>query len=245
MSFEDALVLAQKLGYAERNPAADVEGHDACRKICILASLIFGKHVYPDAVHTEGITKITLKDVEYAQAWGGVVKLIGSVKLNKDKQEIIVAPMFIKNDCQLANVDDVFNAILVKGDATGEVVFYGKGAGKLPTASAVVADVMDCVNHIEQRRNIYWEDSDNRDVLPFEETKYAMYVLVNTENKADTLEKAEKLFGKCDVISKNDADEKELAFVTPVMKFADFDKAYKELSDGTSQTVTAIRIADI
>ena len=245
MSFEDALALAQKLGYAERNPAADVEGHDACRKICILASLIFGKHVYPEAVHTEGITKITLNDVGYAEAWGGVIKLIGSVKLTDGKQEIIVAPMFIRNDCQLANVDDVFNAILVKGDATGEVVFYGKGAGKLPTASAVAADVMDCVNHIEQRRNIYWEDSDNRDILPFEETKYAMYVLANTEDKAAALEKAEKLFGKCDVIIKNDADEKELAFVTPVMKFADFEKAYAQLADSTVQTVTAIRIAEI
>ena len=205
MSFEDALKLAQNLGYAERNPAADVEGHDACRKICILASLIFGKHVYPDVVHTEGITKITLKDVEYAEAWGGVIKLIGSVKLTDGKQEIMVAPMFIKNTCQLANVDDVFNAILVKGDSTGEVVFYGKGAGKLPTASAVVADVMDCVNHIEQRRNIYWEDSDNRDILPFEETKYAMYVLVNTDDKEETIAKAEKLFDEIDVIEKPDA----------------------------------------
>ena len=152
MSFEDALALAQKKGYAERNPAADVEGHDACRKICILASLVFGKHVYPDSVHTEGITKVTLTDVEYASAWGGVIKLIGSVKLTDGKQEIIVAPMFVSEESQLSSVDGVFNAILVKGDSTGDVVFYGKGAGKLPTASAVVADVMDCVKHQSERR---------------------------------------------------------------------------------------------
>ena len=245
MSFDDALKLAQNLGYAERNPAADVEGHDACRKICILASLIFGKHVYPDVVHTEGITKITLKDVEYAEAWGGVIKLIGSVKLTDGKQEIMVAPMFIRNSCQLANVDDVFNAILVKGDSTGEVVFYGKGAGKLPTASAVVADVMDCVNHIDQRRNIYWEDSDNKDVLPFEETKYAMYVLVNTDDKDEAFAKAEKLFDEIDVIEKEDAGSSEFAFVTPVMKYSDFEKAYAQLPDSGIQTVSAIRIASL
>ena len=144
MSFEDALALAQKLGYAERNPAADVEGHDACRKICILASLAYGKHVYPEQVHTEGITDITLADVEYAENWGGVIKLIGQVKKQTSgKLQIIVCPMFVPAESQLSSVDDVFNGILVRGDATGDVVFYGKGAGKLPTASAVVADVID------------------------------------------------------------------------------------------------------
>lgn len=245
MSFEEALALAQQLGYAERNPAADVEGHDACRKICILASLVFGKHVYPDAVHTEGITNITLTDVEYAEAWGGVIKLIGSVKLTGGKQEIIVAPMFIKNDCQLSSVDDVFNAILVKGDATGDVVFYGKGAGKLPTASAVVADVMDCVRHIEQRRYIYWEDSDNENILPFEDTQYAMFVLVQADDKAAALAAAENAFGKCDVIERANAQSDELAFVTPVMKYSAFEKASEAFSQSGAKVVTSIRIADV
>ena len=148
MDFQDALALAQKLGYAERNPAADVEGADACRKICILASLAFGRHVYPEQVHTEGITNISLADVEYAEQWGGVVKLIGRVKqMESGKLQIIVCQMFIPSESQLANVDDVFNGIMVRGDSTGDVVFYGKGAGKLPTASAVVADVIDCVKH--------------------------------------------------------------------------------------------------
>ena len=245
MSFEDALALAQQLGYAERNPAADVEGHDACRKICILSSLVFGKHVYPDAVHTEGITSITLTDVEYAEAWGGVIKLIGSVKLTDGKQEIIVAPMFIKSDCQLSGVDDVFNAILVKGDATGDVVFYGKGAGKLPTASAVVADVMDCVSHMEQRRYIYWEDSDNSNILPFEDTRYAMYVLANTDDKAAAEAAAESAFGKCEVIERANAKDDELAFVTPVMKYSDFAKACGDFSANGAKIAACVRIADI
>ena len=153
MSFEDALALAQKLGYAERNPAADIEGHDACRKICILASLAYGKHVYPEQVHTEGITNISLADVKYADAWGGVIKLIGQVSKTPDgRLQSIVCPMLIPRDSQLANVDDVFNGIMVRGDATGDVVFYGKGAGKLPTASAGVADVIDCVKHLKARK---------------------------------------------------------------------------------------------
>ena len=155
MAFGDALALAQKLGYAERDPSADVEGIDACRKICILASLAYGTHVYPSGVHTEGITSITKEDVGYADAWGGVIKLIGEVKkLENGRVHIQVAPMFISRESQLANVDDVFNGILVRGDATGDVVFYGKGAGKLPTASAVVADVIDCVRHLRSDRKI-------------------------------------------------------------------------------------------
>ncbi|MBR2715792.1 MAG: homoserine dehydrogenase, partial [Ruminococcus sp.] len=161
MEFETALKLAQDLGYAERNPEADVEGHDACRKICILASLAYGKHIYPDCVHTEGISNITLDDVKYASIWGGVIKLIGKVKRLEDKTlDIVVAPMFVPYESQLSSIDDVFNGIMVRGDCTGDVVFYGKGAGKLPTASAVVADVIDCVKHLKNRKFLFWADSD-------------------------------------------------------------------------------------
>ena len=133
MNFEDALKLAQQLGYAERNPSADVEGLDACRKICILASLAFGTHVYPDSVYTEGITKITLQDVDFADVWGGVIKLIGSVKkLENGQVHIMVCPMFVHRGSQLASVDDVFNGIMVRGDATGDVVFYGKARASCP-----------------------------------------------------------------------------------------------------------------
>ena len=189
MAFDDALALAQKLGYAERDPSADVEGIDACRKICILASLAFGSHVYPDSVHTEGITAITKEDVGYAGAWGSVIKLIGEVKkLENGRVHIQVAPMFISRESQLANVDDVFNGILVRGDATGDVVFYGKGAGKLPTASAVVADVIDCVRHLKSDRKIlYWEDAKPDYVQPWEDTPQDVFVRVSGSGESDTL----------------------------------------------------------
>lgn len=136
MSFDDALKLAQENGYAEKDPTADIEGHDACRKICILASLCFGKHVYPESVHTEGITKVTLSDVAYVNNLGGVIKLIGRAKrLGNGKISAVVSPCVVMTSSQLANVSDVFNAILVRGDAIGDVVFYGRGAGSfLPQA---------------------------------------------------------------------------------------------------------------
>ena len=197
MAFEDALKLAQQLGYAERDPSADVEGIDACRKICILASLAYGTHVYPDSVHTEGITAITKEDVGYAGAWGGVIKLIGEVKkLENGRIHIQVAPMFISRESQLANVDDVFNGILVRGDATGDVVFYGKGAGKLPTASAVVADVIDCVRHLKSDRKIlFWEDAKPDYVQPWEDTPQDLFLRVAGEGDSDSLfDKAQQVF---------------------------------------------------
>lgn len=160
MAFQDALSMAQKLGYAERDPSADVDGIDACRKIAILTSLAFGKHVDPNLVYTEGITGITLADVAYAEKWGGVIKLIGRVRRFDDGRVMpTVYPAFIPGYSQLSTVDDVFNAIMVRGDAIGDVMFYGRGAGKLPTASAVVADVVDCVKHIKARKYLYWEES--------------------------------------------------------------------------------------
>lgn len=215
MAFADALALAQKLGYAERNPAADVEGVDACRKICILASLAFGSHVYPDSVHTEGITAITKEDVGYAGAWGGVIKLIGEVKkLENGRIHIQVAPMFISRESQLANVDDVFNGILVRGDATGDVVFYGKGAGKLPTASAVVADVIDCVRHLKSDRKIlYWEDAKPDYVQPWEDTPQDLFVRVSGQGDSDSLfDLAQQVFPEAVRLIRRDEETGETGF---------------------------------
>ena len=159
MDFSSALALAQEKGFAERNPAADIEGHDACRKVCILAALSFGKHVYPEQVSTEGITDITLDDVESADNFGCVIKLIGSArKLDNGRITASVRPTLVSRDCILSGVNGVFNAIMVHGDQTGDVMFYGKGAGKEATASAVVADVIDCVKHIGARKYLSWED---------------------------------------------------------------------------------------
>lgn len=175
--FKDALREAQALGYAERDPSADVLGHDACRKICILASLAFGRHIYPEFVSAAGITEISPEDVADAEAWGGVIKLIGSAKRLPDGRVAIeAAPAFLNGDSPLAGVDDVFNAILVRGDATGDVVFYGKGAGKLPTASAVVADIIDAVKAGGRPRSMCWRDGGPETAVPHGELRYKMYL---------------------------------------------------------------------
>ena len=246
MSFEDALKMAQELGYAERNPAADVEGHDACRKIAILASLAYGKHIYPELVHTQGITKITLEDVAYAASWGGVIKLIGQVKRLEDgKLDISVEPMLIDSSSQLAGVDDVFNGILVKGDATGDVVFYGKGAGKLPTASAVVADIIDCVKHLKARKYLYWADGDASLVKPYEETEYPVYIRLESDDKTKASEKVLELFPGAKVIARTNAPENEIAFTTGSISVSESDKAIAELEKNGISVKSKIRISDL
>lgn len=241
MSFKDALKLAQELGYAERDPSADVEGHDACRKICILASLAFGKHVYPDNIHTEGITNISLEDVAYANRWGGVIKLIGDVKnTGNGMLDIFVAPMLISEESQLSGIDDVFNGILVRGDATGDVVFYGKGAGKLPTASAVVADIVDCIKHINARKYLFWSDCDGSNVLPYDESISAMYVRANGSIKT-----AQSVFNKITQLHRENAPENEIAFTTDEMKIKDFNEKIKELKENGVEVLNTIRIGDL
>jgi homoserine dehydrogenase len=157
LSFDTALSQAQEKGYAEADPTADVEGFDACRKICILASLTFGRHVYPRQVPTQGITGVTDKDVALAEAAGKKIKLLGRALRQEDGRVVAyVAPHLIAEDQQMAGVEDVFNGIVVRGDAIGDVMFYGRGAGKLPTASAVSADVIDAVKHKDRRAGMDW-----------------------------------------------------------------------------------------
>ena len=177
MEFDAALKMAQELGYAEKDPTADVDGFDACRKICILASLCFGHHVYPDSVPTEGIRKISLRDVAYAADAGAVIKLLGVArKTESDKICIFVSPCLVQKSSQLASVDDVFNAILVRGDAIGDVVFYGRGAGKWPTASAVVADVIDCAKHLGKRKVLDWDVPVEGEIADLSQIPFAFYV---------------------------------------------------------------------
>lgn len=157
LSFDTALAQAQEKGYAEADPTADVEGIDACRKICILASLSFGRHVCPNQVPTQGITGVTAEDVSLAEAAGMKIKLLGRAMKQEDGKVVAyVAPHLLPEDQQLAGVEDVFNGIVVKGDAIGDVMFYGRGAGKLPTASAVSADIIDAVKHKDRRQNMDW-----------------------------------------------------------------------------------------
>ena len=240
MQFGDALRLAQELGFAERNPSADIEGHDACRKICILASMAFGKHVYPDMVHTEGITGITLEDVKYAEKFGCVIKLIGRVKKLKNGMiDIITAPMLVPFKSQLANIDNEFNGIMVRGDCTGDVVFYGKGAGKLPTASAVVADIVDCCTHLKQRRFLYWADGKGENIINVNESEFAMYVRAKGK---DVAVKAEALFGNIRSIN---APGKRTAFMTGKMPYGEFIKKIHKLSADGVEILSTIRIGDL
>ena len=159
-AFDDVLKDAQAKGYAEANPAADVEGLDACRKVCILTALAFGSHAYPAMVPTQGITSITETDVAVAAAGNMKIKLLGrTMKTADGKICAFVAPHYIPMSCQLAHVDDVFNALLVRGNAVNEAMFYGPGAGKLPTASAVVGDLIDAAWHADARRELSWDDA--------------------------------------------------------------------------------------
>ncbi len=230
MSFEDALKLAQDNGYAEKDPTADIEGFDACRKICILASLAFGKHVFPESVYTEGITKITLEDVEYARSWGGVIKLLGRAKRVGDKISAMVSPAFVANTSILSGVNDVFNSVFVRGNAVGDVAFYGRGAGKLATASACVADVIDCARHLEKRKAFGWGDAVENYVVDHNDVETSFYVRAKGD-KIFALKKAEEIFGDISILTRENAPEDEFAFVTPVAKEGELLEKLAKLED--------------
>lgn len=158
MQYDDALALAQKLGYVERDPSADIDGGDACRKVCILASLAYGKHVYPDQVYTKGIRNITLDDIQLADKFGGTVKLIGIAKRLDDGRVLpSVMPMVVMRDSLLSRVNGVFNGIMVWGDGFDKMMYYGRGAGKLPTASAVLGDIVDEIKLTDTDLTAQWE----------------------------------------------------------------------------------------
>ncbi|MBQ1183934.1 MAG: homoserine dehydrogenase [Clostridia bacterium] len=217
VTFQEALADAQRLGYAEKDPTADIEGHDACRKICILAALAFGKHVNPNAIYTEGITKITSADTAYADYAGAVIKLIGRAKKDEDgKCFVTVYPAMVSRKHVLSNVDDVFNAVLVRGDAVGDVMFYGRGAGKLPTASAVVADIVDCVKHLQARKYLSWEHVEDDFLSDHKEDTVKMYVRVKADECRECVKaEAEKQFGEILVLGRNGEPQDEIAFITP------------------------------
>ena len=178
--FADVLKEAQEKGYAERNPEADVEGHDACRKISILSSLMTGKTVNSEKVYTEGITKVTASDFVYAKAMGRSIKLLGMSCDQGDEVQVMVAPSMISNQNPLYMVSDVFNAILVRGNMLGDSMYYGRGAGKLPTASAVVADVIDCVKNAGKNIACLWS-ADEAKVADIAEVERSFFLRVSAD----------------------------------------------------------------
>ena len=233
-TFETALKDAQNNGFAERNPAADIEGHDACRKIAILASLASGKMIDYNDIDTDGITDITLDDVKYAAAMDSVIKLIGYAQFDENgKVYSIVSPMVIKNSSPLAGVDGVFNAIMVTGDCVGDVMFYGKGAGKLPTASAVVADVVDAVKHSDRSKKIFWEKPAENIMADIDSKKFEYFV-----RTTDSAENVQKIFGKCEFV--DNIIDNESAFVTSPLTKSEVEEKLAKLSD----VVANIRVMD-
>ena len=215
--FEAVLKEAQEKGYAERNPEADVEGYDACRKIAILSSLMCCKNVKYEEIYTEGITKITATDFVYARAMGRTIKLLAQSKEVDGKLFAMVAPFMISRDNPLYMVNDVFNAVCVHGNMLGDSMYYGKGAGKLPTASAVVSDVVDCARHIGKVIMCFWDDEDVK-VSDVSEARRAFFVRVDVAKEKEAID----TFKSVRVI---EADvEGEFAFVTDVMSEKEFNE---------------------
>ncbi len=175
--FRSSLADAQRLGYAERDPSADIEGYDAARKICILADLCFGRSVDPDRISCEGISGVTAEDMEYSRRLGCKIKLLGrAYRLDGEHATAYVAPHLIRKTSLLSNVDGVMNGIVVHGNALGEAMFYGAGAGKRPTASAVAADVIDAVKHLAARKFIGWDESPEDYLVDADELRMRWYV---------------------------------------------------------------------
>ena len=217
-TFENALKEAQNLGYAERNPEADVEGGDACRKIAILTSIVYGKHLDYTKIHTEGITKISTEDFKYADALGVSIKLVGTTKKEGDTLYSFVAPMMLDENHPLSGIHDVFNGIFVHGNVVDDIMFYGRGAGKLPTASAVVSDVVDEVKHMGKDIMASW-DAEALPIGDFRDAVNRFFIRVSAD--AITKDEIQKLFGDVTYVTAEGVDG-ELAFITSSMTEGSF-----------------------
>ena len=234
--FDVVLKEAQQKGYAEADPTADVEGYDACRKIAILSSLAYGKFLNYENVYTEGITKITPEDMVYAEELGMTIKLLGtSRKLGEDTFTALVAPFLVGQKSPLYSVNDVFNAVFVHGNMLGDAMFYGSGAGKLPTASAVVADVVDEAKNLHENIATNWSNEPMK-LTPMEETEGRFFVRV----KGVTEAQAEAAFGKLQIVKVASLPD-EFGFITECMK----QKEYKEkISKLNGEVIAMIRVKD-
>ncbi len=230
MYFEDAdydtvLKEAQACGYAERDPSADVEGHDACRKIAILSSIISGKRVDFEDIYTEGISNITLQDMKYAKALGMRIKLLASCKKQGDKLGAIVAPHFVPKTHPLFNVEDVFNSIFVKGDMLGDSMFYGSGAGKLPTASAVVGDIVEAAKHPNRSMMATWVDEK---LVLEEKSEMKKRFFVRVQGKTEKLEaELQNVFGEIRIVKLEDVND-EFGILTKTMTEGNYEACAKQ-----------------
>ncbi len=220
--FADVLKDAQEKGYAEKDPTADIEGYDACRKIAILTSLVCGQQVDFEDIHTEGITKITATDIKYAKAMGRTIKLLASSKKTEGGYVAMVAPYLLPKTHPLYNVNDVFNAIFVHGNVLGDAMFYGSGAGKLPTASAVVADVVEMAKNLDKNIPVEWS-SKKLELVDYKKSSSQFFVRTEGTDQAAV----EKVFGTVSYVEAEGVTG-ELGFVTETMTEAEFEKKMEE-----------------
>lgn len=221
-AFEEVLKEAQEKGYAERNPEADIEGYDACRKIAILSSLMCGKNVRYQDIYTEGITKITADDFKYAKVMDCTIKLLGLAKEENGGLYAMVSPFLISKNHPLSMVNDVFNAVCVHGNMLGDSMYYGRGAGKLPTASAVVSDVVDCARHIGKIITCFWDAEDVK-LTNVDEVERAFFVRVEKAKEQE----AKETFG--DVKEITAGVDGEFAFVTGRMSEKEFNEKAEKI----------------
>ena len=237
--YDTVLKEAQANGYAERNPEADVEGYDACRKIAILSSLISGQQVDFEDIYCEGITKITVEDMKYAKAMGTTIKLLASSRRYAgNRLHAIVAPCMLYPEHPLYNVNDVFNAIFVHGNVLGDAMFYGSGAGKLPTASAVVSDVVEASKNLNRNVMTMWKEEKLR--LEDKSSMKRRFFIRMKGNVEEKIEDIRYSFGDVEIV-KVDGLDGEFGFVTPVMMEGDYDTRAKSYED---QILHMIRIED-
>lgn len=227
LEFDSVLKEAQEKGYAERNPEADVEGYDACRKIAILTSLAFGSQVDYEDIYTEGITKITDKDFKYADKMGRSIKLLATSKKEDDVVYAMVAPFMISDEHPLYSVNDVLNGIYINGNVIGDVMFFGAGAGKLPTASAVVTDVVDCAKHLKTNIMSIWS-TNKRELGDISTSKKKFFVRIEG-TVSDRLIDVKEAFGDVEVIMADGLTD-EFAFVTTEISEKEYEEGSKKLS---------------
>nr|WP_295277916.1 homoserine dehydrogenase [uncultured Blautia sp.] len=235
--FDTVLKEAQQMGYAEADPTADVEGHDACRKIAILSSLAYGKFLDFEKVYTEGITKITPEDMEYAREMGRCIKLLGTSKrLGENSFYAMVAPFLVGQDNPLYGVNGVFNSIFVHGNMLGDAMFYGSGAGKLPTASAVVADVVEAAKHLHDTIPTNWSNEE-MPLMDQDSVEGRFFVRV----KDTSLDEVDKAFGTVEEVIEPDSLPDEFGFVTGLMTQGEYKERVKALGENV---LGMIRVKD-
>ncbi len=245
--FDDALKGAQENGYAEADPTADIEGHDACRKIAILSSIAYNEFVDYRNIYTEGISKLSLADMQYAQAMDSVIKLVAVSRREGDSIFARVSPAIISRNHPLSNVEDVFNAIVVKGDAIGDAMFYGRGAGKLPTASAVVADIIDIAKSGDTCGCNRWIRKDYDNMVAIGDSKTRYFVRVAVRNSSEAARFIEKTFVQVEYVSTGSKElSGELAFITPnekESKLSEWVEALKGIGS-IKEVISIIRIEE-